>query len=85
VSEINRYKQPAVVTQLPDRNLQERLAVEIEDSRNVPAAHAPSAAGTALGVFDEALGKMLGNEGLDAGAKPEPEPAAVQPLFVVKT
>jgi hypothetical protein len=35
-------------------------------------------------MFDEALGKMLGNDGLDADGQSEPAVAAVPPLFVVK-
>ena len=85
VSEINRYQQPAVAAQSPDPNLHERLAVDIEGSRNVHAVQAPAAAGAALGVFDEALGKMLGNDGLDARGQSEQAVAAVQPLFIVKT
>jgi hypothetical protein len=81
--EMNRYKQPAAAQPL-DFNLQERLAVEIEGSRHFQAAPAPSVAGNALGMFDEALGKMLGNDGLDAGGPSEPAVAALPPLFVVK-
>ena len=67
-----------------DFNLQERLAVEIEGSQHFHAAPAPSVAANALGMFDEALGKMLGNDGLEARGQSEPAVAAVPPLFVVK-
>ena len=62
VSEINRYSQAAapVAASGVDQNLQERLADQIEGARAVPVAPAPSAPASALGLFDEALGKMLG-------------------------
>jgi hypothetical protein len=62
VSEINRYGQAAapVAASGVDQNLQERLADQIEGARAVAVAPAPSAPASALGLFDEALGKMLG-------------------------
>jgi hypothetical protein len=63
VSEINRYSQAAASAATGggggvDQNLQERLADQIEGARAVaPATSAPA---SALGLFDEALGKMLG-------------------------
>jgi hypothetical protein len=62
VSEINRYSQAAapVAASGVDQNLQERLADQIEGARAVAVAPAPSAPASALGLFDEALGKMLG-------------------------
>ncbi len=62
VSEINRYSQAAapVAASGVDQSLQERLADQIEGARAVPVAPAPSAPASALGLFDEALGKMLG-------------------------
>jgi len=62
VSEINRYGQAAapVAASGVDQSLQERLADQIEGARAVAVAPAPSAPASALGLFDEALGKMLG-------------------------
>jgi hypothetical protein len=63
VSEINRYSQAAAAAATGggvDQNLQERLADQIEGARAVAVAPAPSAPASALGLFDEALGKMLG-------------------------
>jgi hypothetical protein len=72
VSEINRYSQaPAAATGV-DQNLQERLADQIEGARAVAVAPAPSAPGSALGLFDEALGKMLGNGVREASALVRP-------------
>jgi hypothetical protein len=84
VSELNRYKQPAAITPAPDQHLQERLASEIEGSRSLDAVPAPSGPTTALGMFDEALGKMLGNEGLE-GRESEREAAAKPPLLIVQS
>jgi hypothetical protein len=85
VSEINRYKQPAATTQAPDQHLQERLTGEIEGSRSLDAVPAPSAASTALGMFDEAMGKMLGNDGLETKGPSEQEVVAVRPLSIVQS
>jgi hypothetical protein len=63
VSEINRYSQAAAAAATGggvDQNLQERLADQIEGARAVAVAPAPSSPASALGLFDEALGKMLG-------------------------
>jgi hypothetical protein len=71
ISEINRYSQAA--TAAPgDERLQERLAGQIEGARTQAAAPAEPAAASALGLFDEALSKMLGNSALDQA------PAAIQ-------
>ena len=71
ISEINRYSQAA--TAAPgDERLQERLAGQIEGARAQAAAPAEPAAASALGLFDEALSKMLGNSALDQA------PAAIQ-------
>ena len=64
VSEINRYSQ-AAATAAPVDGLQERLAGQIEGARTQAAAPAEPAAGSALGLFDEALSKMLGNSALE--------------------
>jgi hypothetical protein len=85
VSEINRYKQPVVPEGPPDRNLHERLAGEIEGARDLHAGRAPSVAGGALGVFDEALGKMLGNGDVDVRGLSEQATAAGQPVLKVQT
>jgi hypothetical protein len=62
VSEINRYSQAASAAAAGlDQNLHERLADQIEGARAVAIAPAASAPASALGLFDEALGKMLGN------------------------
>jgi hypothetical protein len=66
VSEINRYSQAAApAAPVVDQHLQERLADQIEGARGAaaapPSAPAPAAPASALGLFDEALGKMLGN------------------------
>ena len=75
-AEINRYKQPAAAAQLADLGLAQRLAGDIEESHGLQPGPAPAAATTGLGMFDEALGKMLGNaDGREA----------TQPLLVVKT
>jgi hypothetical protein len=63
VSEINRYNQAAAGAPADER-LQERLAGQIEGARTQAVAPAAPAA-SALGLFDEALGKMLGNGALD--------------------
>jgi hypothetical protein len=68
VSEINRYNVVAAADAPAEPNLQERLAGQLEGAR--PAAPAAPAA-SALGMFDEALGKMLGS------AEPAP---AIQPV-----
>jgi hypothetical protein len=81
VSEINRYKQPAAATSAPDHSLRERLAGEIEGSHSLDAVPAPSAS-SALGMFDEALGKMLSG---DAGGPSKPEAGAVRPLSIVQS
>jgi hypothetical protein len=83
VSEISRYKQPAAPAEVPDRTLQERLASEIEGRRDQPAGH--EQAGTALGVFDEALGKMLGNGDRDVPGQSEQPAAAKHPLLSGRT
>ena len=71
ISSINRYSQAA--TAAPgDEHLQERLAGQIEGARTQAAAPAEPAAASALGLFDEALSKMLGNSAL------EQAPAAIQ-------
>jgi hypothetical protein len=75
ISEINRYKQPETTAPAAEPGFQDRLAGEIQGSADVLAGLAPPPETTALGVFDEALGKMLGNDG----------PAATHPLLVVKT
>jgi hypothetical protein len=66
VSEINRYAQAAAPA---DHTLQERLAGQIEGATAAPPAQAPAAApaapASALGLFDEALSKMLANGGLE--------------------
>jgi hypothetical protein len=63
VSEINRYSQVAAQAAAPvDQNLQDRLADQIEGARTLGTAPAPSAPASALGLFDEALGKMLGSD-----------------------
>ena len=70
ISEINRYSQAASAAPADER-LQERLAGQIEGARTqtpAPVEPAPSA----LGLFDEALSKMLGNSALDQA------PAAIQ-------
>jgi hypothetical protein len=85
ISEINRYKQPAATTPAPDHSLQERLAGEIEGSRSLDAVPAPTGASTALGVFDDALGKMLGNDGLKTSGASEQEVATVRPLLIVQS
>ena len=64
VSEINRYSQ-AAATAAPVDGLRERLAGQIDGARTQAAAPAEPAAGTALGLFDEALSKMLGNGALE--------------------
>jgi hypothetical protein len=70
ISELNRYGQAATAAPTDDR-LQERLAGQIEGARTQAPAPAEPAA-SALGLFDEALGKMLGNGALDQA------PAAIQ-------
>jgi hypothetical protein len=85
VSEINRYKQSVVPEGPPDRHLHERLAGEIEGARDLHAGLAPSVAGGALGVFDEALGKMLGDGNVDVRGQSEQAAAAGQPVFKVQT
>jgi hypothetical protein len=64
VSEINRYSQ-AAATAAPVDGLRERLAGQIDGARTPAAAPAEPAAGAALGLFDEALSKMLGNGELE--------------------
>ncbi len=71
ISEINRYSQAATAAPADER-LQERLAGQIEGARTQAAAPAEPAASSALGLFDEALSKMLGNSALDQA------PAAIQ-------
>lgn len=72
VAEINRYSQAAAVVTaevapaVADQNLQGRLADQIEGAHALAPAPAPSAQVSALGLFDEALGKMLGNGGREA-------------------
>jgi hypothetical protein len=72
VAEINRYSQAAAAATaqaapaVADQNLQGRLADQIEDAHALAPAPAPSAQVSALGLFDEALGKMLGNGGREA-------------------
>jgi hypothetical protein len=70
ISELNRYGQAATAPPADER-LQERLAGQIEGARTQAPAPAEPAA-SALGLFDEALGKMLGNGALDQA------PAAIQ-------
>jgi hypothetical protein len=70
VSEINRYSQ-AAATAAPVDGLRERLAGQIDGART-QAAPAEPATGTALGLFDEALGKMLGNGALEQASVPIP-------------
>ena len=73
VSEINRYSQAAAsAAPVVDQNLQERLADQIEGARTVAVAPAPSAPASALGLFDEALGKMLGNGAREASVVVRP-------------
>jgi hypothetical protein len=72
MSEINRYSQAAAPAAPADQNLRERLADQIEGARTIGAAPAPSAPASALGLFDEALGKMLGNGARDASVVVRP-------------
>jgi hypothetical protein len=73
VSEINRYSQAAApAAAVVDQSLQERLAGQIEGARAVAVAPAPSAPASALGLFDEALGKMLGNGAHEASVVVRP-------------
>ena len=77
VAEINRYSQAAAVaaTQAApvvlDQSLQGRLADQIEGAHALAPAP-PSAQASALGLFDEALGKMLGNGGREASVVGQP-------------
>jgi hypothetical protein len=74
VSEINRYSQAAAAATGGgvDQNLHERLADQIGGARAVAVATAPSAPASALGLFDEALGKMLGTGAREASAVVRP-------------
>jgi len=66
---------------LPDRCLHQRLAGEFE-VRRLHDADVPSDAGMALSVFDDALGKMLGNGDLDVRGPSELTTVAEQLLGV---
>jgi hypothetical protein len=73
VSEINRYSQAAAPAATPvDQSLQDRLTDQIEGAGTLGTAPAPSAPASALGLFDEALGKMLGSGAREASVVVRP-------------
>jgi hypothetical protein len=71
VSELSRYNLTATAAAPADQNLQAKLADQIEDARGTAAAQ-PAPGGSALGLFEEALGKMLGNGPIDASVSVQP-------------
>jgi hypothetical protein len=71
VSQLSRYNLTASASAPVDADLQQKLAGQLEGARSAGAAP-PSSSGAALGLFEEALGKMLGDGALDASVSVQP-------------